>query len=126
MTTYKISIDDLTVLATDEHGQVDNLNATGEPCTTLGDLRHFVCELHAEGAYDADTRDALLAEIGEGGESIAQVLDRDPRSALDRADRIATERAQDWENEATTFLFADQSALRCSGSDCDVVDGAAQ
>lgn len=64
-TSYTIDHDDLTVTVTQDNGERDDLNATGEPCQTLDDLRDFVRELHDQGAYDAETRDRLLADIGE-------------------------------------------------------------
>lgn len=35
---------------------------SGEPCVSADDLRAFITELHEQGAYDAATRDALLAD----------------------------------------------------------------
>ena len=61
--TYAINIAALTVIATDENGESHDLNARGEPCATVDDLRAFIAELHAQGAYDAATRDALLASF---------------------------------------------------------------
>lgn len=62
-TTFRASTTDLTVYAIDSHGEVSDLNATGEPCATVADLAAFVAELSEQGYYDAETRDALLAEI---------------------------------------------------------------
>ena len=61
--TYAIDLDALTIIATDENGESHDLNARGEPCATVDDLRAFIAELHAQGAYDAATRDALLASF---------------------------------------------------------------
>lgn len=60
MTTYTVDLTALTVLATDEHGETYDLNARGEPCRTVGDLRAFIRELYSVGAFDADTMAALL------------------------------------------------------------------
>lgn len=62
-TTFSISLADMTVIATDKHGERSNLNVDGEPCTTPAELAAFVAELSEQGFYDADTRDALLASI---------------------------------------------------------------
>lgn len=62
-TTYSIDFSALTVIATDSHGERYDLNATGEPCADLVDLRNFVQALCVEGYYDADQRDILLGSI---------------------------------------------------------------
>lgn len=62
-TTFHASTTDLTVYATDSHGERYDLNATGEPCADLVDLRNFVQALCVEGYYDADQRDILLGSI---------------------------------------------------------------
>ena len=62
MSTYSISLSLLTVIHTAPDGERHDLNAGGEPCATLNDLRAFVVELHTQGAYDAATRDELLTE----------------------------------------------------------------
>jgi hypothetical protein len=59
---YKLDLAHLTVLRTDEDGEVFDLNADGEPCTTMDDLRTFIVELCTQGFYNAATRDALLDE----------------------------------------------------------------
>ena len=61
--TYAINLAALTIIATDETGESYDLNASGEPCVSADDLRAFVAELHNQGAYDAATRDALLASF---------------------------------------------------------------
>jgi hypothetical protein len=40
-----------------------DLNATGTPCETLDELRAYVHELFAQGAFDAAERDRLLASV---------------------------------------------------------------
>ena len=42
-------------------------------------------------------------------------------SVTNRADEIAVDKDQDWENEATTFIFNDGSKLRCSSVDYSIV-----
>lgn len=64
MTTHHIDLDHLTVIATDENGESFDLNATGEPCTSLSDLRDFVVELHGQRAFDVDTMRSLLNDCG--------------------------------------------------------------
>jgi len=44
----------------DDGAEEHDLNAQGEPCATLGELRDFIRELHAQGAFDAEVRDALI------------------------------------------------------------------
>lgn len=63
--TYRIDTTDMTVIRTDEHGERFDLNAGGEPCESTADLAAFVRELHTQGAYDADVRDALLADLAD-------------------------------------------------------------
>lgn len=63
--SYSVDLDSLTVLATDSRGETTDLNASGEPCADLDDLRAFIAELCTQGAYGASTRDELLAECGE-------------------------------------------------------------
>lgn len=55
----------LTVIHTDHYGERFDLNANGEPCRTLDDLRAFIAELCRQGAYTADVRDVLLADVEE-------------------------------------------------------------
>lgn len=59
---YRIHLPTLTVIRHAD-GEDFDLNAQGEPCRTVGDLRAFVKELHAQGAYGAATRDRLLADV---------------------------------------------------------------
>lgn len=60
--THEVSTTDMTVYYTDENGEVFDLNAHGEPCETMSDLRAFVATLHEQGAYDEDVRDRLMLE----------------------------------------------------------------
>ena len=61
--THRLDLDALTVYAVDQYGVPHDLNAQGEPCTTLADLREFVTALCRQGAYGTFTRDALLEQI---------------------------------------------------------------
>ena len=61
MNTYSLDLAFLTVLRTDANGEVFDLNASGDPCADLADLRSFVSDLFGQGAFDAATRDELLA-----------------------------------------------------------------
>lgn len=57
MPEYRISIEHLTVVSTED------LNAEGEPCRTVDELACFVRELCQEGAYEAAVRDQLIEEL---------------------------------------------------------------
>jgi len=61
--TFKICTIDMTVYAVDEHREHHDLNAGGEPCETLDDLRALVDELCEQGSFSPETRDRLLSEI---------------------------------------------------------------
>ncbi len=66
MSTYRhtVSLSDLTVYATDtDTGETTDLNATGEPCANATDLRAFVRELRAAGAYGRDVEAELLGSL---------------------------------------------------------------
>ena len=63
MTTHSLDLTRLTVIATDESGESHDLNATGEPCANLSDLRGFIKELHGNRAFDVDVMNTLLTEI---------------------------------------------------------------
>ena len=63
MTTFTVDHDSLTVIATDEAGEHHDLNATGEPCATLDELRDFIGELCEQGFFDANSRNELLDAI---------------------------------------------------------------
>ncbi len=62
-TTHSLDLDNLTVIAFDEGGEGWDLNAGGEPCADLAELRAFVTELERQGFYGVDVRDELLAQI---------------------------------------------------------------
>jgi len=64
--THAIDIAALTVIATDENGERHDLNAGGAPCADIADLRDFVIQLHGERAFDVDTMNDLLNELGGG------------------------------------------------------------
>lgn len=53
--TYSIDTDALTVIRTDEHGEQYDLNAEGEPCEDVAELRDFISTLHQQGAFDRAT-----------------------------------------------------------------------
>ena len=61
MTRYTVRA--LSVLAVHPDGSTDDLNAKGNPCESAADLRAFIADLHAQGAYDADTMANLLAAV---------------------------------------------------------------
>jgi len=69
--TYRVDLSALTVIHTDEHGEDFDLNAGGEPCGDEAGLEDFIRELHTQGAYDAATRDALLAEVNTSPTQLA-------------------------------------------------------
>lgn len=62
--TLRACTETLTVYAIDEHGEHHDLNADGEPCLDVADLRCFIWELYRLcDACDATERDALLASL---------------------------------------------------------------
>lgn len=61
--TYRIDMDNLTVIATDAAGEDHDLNASGEPCETTTDLADFVRELYEQSAFDIAVRDELLSKV---------------------------------------------------------------
>lgn len=63
MSTYRIDLDNLTVIRTDEHGERHDLTGDGQPCDTYDDLREWVIDLETMGAYSADVTADLLAQI---------------------------------------------------------------
>jgi len=58
MRGYKV--DGLTVIRTDEHGECFDLNAAGEPCRDVRELREFIETLHEQGAFSDDVRRDLI------------------------------------------------------------------
>ena len=61
---HRASLSDLTIYAIDTAtGETTDLNATGEPCANATDLRAFVRELRAAGAYGRDVEAELLADL---------------------------------------------------------------
>ena len=63
MTTHSLDLARLTVIATDDSGESHDLNATGEPCADVSDLRDFIHELHGQRAFDVDVMRDLLNQI---------------------------------------------------------------
>ena len=62
--THRVSLADLTLYAIDTAtGETTDLNATGEPCANATDLRAFVRELRAAGAYGRDVEAELLGSL---------------------------------------------------------------
>jgi hypothetical protein len=49
--TYSIDTDALTVIRTDEHGEQYDLNAEGESCENVAELREFVSTLYQQGVF---------------------------------------------------------------------------
>ena len=91
-TTYTLR--DLTVIATDGYGEETDLNATGEPCRTVDDLRAFVAEMCEQGLYGEDVRDALIAKIEPATVSCecgAWSGERCGHRAVDLADTVIVE-----------------------------------
>jgi len=61
MNTYSLDLATFTVILTEENGgERHDLNAAGEPCKSLADLRDFIYELHGRGPCDADVMRELL------------------------------------------------------------------
>lgn len=61
--SYSINIEALTVEHTDRYGETWDLNAKGEPCKNVGELRDFIRELYHQGFYDVETRDYLFSQL---------------------------------------------------------------
>lgn len=51
------------VIATDQHGEVHPLNASGEPCATVLDLATLIVQLRDQGAYGDEICRGLLGEL---------------------------------------------------------------
>lgn len=60
--THEVCTDDLTVYAIDEKGERFDLNADGETIEATDELRAFIVELGAQGAYDDETMRQLLRD----------------------------------------------------------------
>ena len=61
---HTVSLSDLTVYAIDTNtGETMDLNAAGEPCEDVTQLRAFIRELRTAGAYGRDVEAALLADL---------------------------------------------------------------
>lgn len=80
--TYRLDTTALTVIAIDQYNQETDLNATGEPCRTLGHLREFVEQLIGQGLEIPD----LLVEI----EAVISETETDDEQTLKRAVRTAS------------------------------------
>lgn len=63
MSTYALDITNLTVIATDAHGERFDLNAQGARCRDFAELRDFINELRDEGAFGEEVRGALLTRL---------------------------------------------------------------
>ena len=61
--TYRVNHLDLTVDHIDTRGEPHDMNAYGAPCTDTEDLRAFITELCEQGAFGADVRDQLHADL---------------------------------------------------------------
>ncbi len=61
--TYTLSLEYMTVLRITSAGEVIDLNATGDKCSTVEELRSFIRVLHAVDCIDADQMAELLAEL---------------------------------------------------------------
>lgn len=62
--THRASLSDLTVYATDaDTGETVDLNAEGEPCEDVVQLRAFVVELRKQGFYGRDVEAELLGSL---------------------------------------------------------------
>lgn len=60
-TTYSLDTANLTVIATDKHGEKFDLNAQGEPCADLFDLQSFVRSLYEVGGIPGEAYQTLSA-----------------------------------------------------------------
>lgn len=65
MNRYTVSTADLTVYVTETAtGETFDLNADGDPCTSVAELRSFVRELRAADYFGAAVEASLLAACG--------------------------------------------------------------
>jgi hypothetical protein len=60
---YTLDADNLTVIAIDKHGEMRDLNAEGEPCTTPQELSDFIDELLDQGVITADVHTDLGVDL---------------------------------------------------------------
>ena len=60
-TTYSLDTTNLTVIATDSHGERFDLNAEGEPCADLFDLQSLVKQLWEVGGITGEIYQSLAA-----------------------------------------------------------------
>ena len=61
---HRASLSDLTIYAIDTAtGETTDLNATGEPCEDVVQLRAFVVELRRQGFYGRDVEAELLGSL---------------------------------------------------------------
>lgn len=79
-TTHKI--EPWTVIAVDQDGEEHDLNS-GEPCADHEDLIAFIEELHAQGAFDRATADALIDDAKIEAASLIAEARRAKRQRLD-------------------------------------------
>ena len=61
--TYAVCTTDMTVYAIDESREYHDLNAGGEPCESMDDLRDLIEQLCEHGPISTETRDRQLLEI---------------------------------------------------------------
>lgn len=64
--THELDLVAMTIDHIDADGERHDLNAHGEPIGTMRELADFICELHAQCAYDAETRNELLEDLPLG------------------------------------------------------------
>jgi hypothetical protein len=99
---YRIDTNALTVIHTDRHGEDYDLNAEGEPCATVDDLRDFVGELLDQGMLGTLTRKGVVklreeaSYAGDGAQAAIcdLALDGDPESIIECANVVGVGRAQ--------------------------------
>jgi hypothetical protein len=121
---YRIDLEHLTIITTDEKGETWDLNG-GAPCETIGELRRFVNECCSAGAFGADVRDALLSQVPDylsDGTTlpIATIIDVDGRASrihvvadLDGRFRWYDEEGRDLECSGATVSEAIAAARAC-------------
>lgn len=103
--TFAIDLENLTVTVDDGEPQPRDLNARGEACETLDDLRDFVRELHEAGAFDEETRDELLEAVKANREDPRYLFDIDDERAMFTAwaGPELTQQMGGWAGDASTL-----------------------
>jgi hypothetical protein len=115
---YTLNLAALTVTRTDPNGEQYDLNANGEPCKGIDDLRAFVVELNEQGFYAAAVRDDLLGKLPTITATVVVDGAEYPVTLRAQADawRWFNEQGSDLELSGATAAEAVEAAFDCWGS----------